>query len=115
MTNIIERSNSSTTSNISISIDDWKLRELWCKGIINDLTYISFALEFESKTNFNLESFIRKWENIELSENQIDDGWKPKKLNLKTVLNSICVLDDKGLLDCDFSVQVDRLSLFEES
>lgn len=96
-----------------IELDDWKLRELWCKGIINDLSYIIFALELESKANFNIDSFVRKWECLELSEQQIDDGWKPKKLKLRSVLNTIAILDEKGLLGCDFNIKIQQLSLFE--
>lgn len=97
----------------SIKLDEYKLRELWCKGIINDLAYITFALELESKANFSIESFVRKWENVELSEQQADDGWKPKKLKLRAVLNAICALDDKGFLGCSFNVKVEQLSLFK--
>jgi hypothetical protein len=97
----------------SIKLDDWKLRELWCKGIINDLSYITFALELESKATFNIDSFARKWENIELSEEQLNDGWKSKKLKIRTVLNVIGILDEKGLGCCDFNVKVSQLSLFE--
>lgn len=97
----------------TIKLDDWKLRELWCKGIINDLSYITFALELEPKAAFNIDSFARKWENTELSEDQIDDGWKPKKLKLRTVLNVIAVLDEKGMGCCDFNVKVSQLSLFD--
>lgn len=97
----------------SIDLDDWKLRELWCKGVVNDLSYIVFALELESKANFNIESFVRKWECLDLSKEQTDDGWKPKKLKLRSVLNAICVLDDKGFLGCNFNVQVQQLSLFK--
>lgn len=97
----------------SVKLDDWKLRELWCKGIINDLAYITFALELESKANFNIDSFIRKWENLELSEQQTNDGWKPKKLKLRSVLNAIAILDERGYLGCSFNIQVQQLSLFE--
>jgi hypothetical protein len=97
----------------TIILDEWKLRELWCKGIINDLTYITFALELESKAIFNIDSFTRKWENIELSEEQQDDGWKSKKLKLRTVLNVIAALDEKGMGCCDFNVKVSQLSLFD--
>jgi hypothetical protein len=96
----------------TIILDEWKLRELWCKGIINDLAYITFALELESKAAFNIDSFTRKWENAELSEEQQDDGWKPKKLKLRTVLNVIAVLDERGMGCCDFNVKVSQLSLF---
>lgn len=96
-----------------IEIDDWKLRELWCKGVINDLAYISFALELESKAAFNIDSFSRKWENVELSEEQIDDGWKPKKLKVRTILNVIGILDERGMMGCDFNIKVSQLSLFD--
>lgn len=117
-----------------IELDDWKLRELWCKGIINDLSYIIFALELESKANFNIDSFIRKWECLDLSEQQADDGWKKKNLKLRSVLNTIAILDEKsiisanltasisqltlykqkkGLLGCDFNIKIQQLSLFE--
>jgi hypothetical protein len=98
---------------ITISLDEWKLRELWCKGIINDFSYITFALELESKAVFNIDSFTRKWENAELSEEQQDDGWKSKKLKLRTVLNVIAALDERGMGCCDFNVKVSQLSLFD--
>jgi hypothetical protein len=97
----------------TITLDEWKLRELWCKGIINDLTYITFALDLESKAAFNIDSFTQKWENAELSEEQQDDGWKSKKLRLRTVLNVIATLDARGMGCCDFSVRVSQLSLFD--
>jgi hypothetical protein len=97
----------------TIILDEWKLRELWCKGIINDLSYITFALELESKAAFNIDSFTRKWENVELSEEQQDDGWKNKKLKLRTVLNVIAALDERGMGCCDFNVKVSQLSLFD--
>jgi hypothetical protein len=97
----------------TIILDEWKLRELWCKGIINDLSYITFALELESKAAFNIDSFTQKWENAELSEEQQDDGWKSKKLKLRTVLNVIAALDERGMGCCDFSVKVSQLSLFD--
>jgi hypothetical protein len=97
----------------TIKLDEDKLRELWCKGIINDLSYITFALELESKAAFNIDSFARKWENVDLSEEQADDGWKSKKLKLRTVLNVIGILDEKGLGCCDFNVKVSQLSLFD--
>lgn len=97
----------------TINLDEWKLRELWCKGIINVLSYVAFAIELESKAAFNINSFTRKWENVELSEEQIKDGWKPKKLKSRTVLNVIGILDEKGMADCDFSAQVNQLSLFD--
>lgn len=101
------------TPKTKIELDDWKLRELWCKGIINDLSYIIFALELETKANFNIDSFIRKWECLELSEQQADDGWKKKNLKLRSVLNTIAILDEKGLLGCEFSIKIQQLSLFE--
>jgi hypothetical protein len=97
----------------TIILDEWKLREFWCKGIINDLTYITFALELESKAAFNIDSFTQKWENVDLSEEQQGEGWKPKKLKLRTVLNVIGILDEKGLSCCDFNVKVSQLSLFD--
>jgi hypothetical protein len=96
-----------------ITLDEWKLRELWCKGIINDLSYITFALELESKAMFNIDSFTRKWENVELSEEQQDDGWKSKKLKLRTVLNVIAALGERGMGCCEFNVKVSQLSLFD--
>jgi hypothetical protein len=97
----------------TIKLDECKLRELWCKGTISDLPYVTFALELESKAAFNIDSFARKWENVDLSEEQMDDGWKSKKLKLRTVLNVIGILNEKGLGCCDFNVKVSQLSLFD--
>jgi hypothetical protein len=96
-----------------IKLDEYKLRELWCKGIINDISYVTFALELESKAAFNIDSFARKWENVELSGEQLNDGWKSKKLKVRAILNVIGILDEKGLGCCDFNVKVSQLSLFE--
>lgn len=96
----------------SIKLDKWKLQLLWLKGIINDLTYVAFALELHDKPMLNLQQFSRDWSVEELSDNQKDEGLKPKILKVRSILNAICVLDAKGMADCDFSAQVNQLSLF---
>jgi hypothetical protein len=49
----------------------------------------------------------------DLSDSQVADGWKTKKLKVRSILNAICILDDKGAADCDFNAQVNQLSLFD--
>lgn len=97
----------------SIQIDRYKLQEFWLKGIVNDLTYVAFALELHDKPTLDLQQFSRDWSVGELSDNQRDEGLKPKTLKVRSILNAICVLDTKGMADCDFSAQVNQLSLFE--
>jgi hypothetical protein len=96
-----------------IFIDEFKLRELWCKGIFNDLAYVSFALELRSKSALDILQFSRDWSMEDLSDSQVADGWKTKKLKVRSILNAICILDDKGAADCDFNAQVNQLSLFD--
>jgi hypothetical protein len=97
----------------SIEITEFKLRELWCKGILSDLAYISFALEFRTSTSLDVSRFASEWSVTELSESQIEDGWKNKLLKVRSVLNALCILNDKNLGDTDFSVKVNQLNLFE--
>lgn len=97
----------------TIEISEFKLRELWCKGIVNDLTYIAFALQFGGNKNLDVSRFVSEWSVTELSEFQIEEGWKNKMLKAKSVLGAICVLNDKGFSDIDFDVKVNQLSLFD--
>lgn len=97
----------------TIQIDKWKLQELWLKGIVNDLTYVAFALELHDKPTLDLQQFSRDWSIPEVSESQKDEGLKPKILKVRSILNAICILDNKGMADCDFSAQVNQLSLFD--
>jgi hypothetical protein len=96
-----------------IEISEWKLKELWCKGIVNDLTYVAFALQLHDKPTLDMMQFSRDWSIEDLSDDMKDGGWKPKKLKVRSILNAICILDDRGMADCDFSAQVNQLSLFE--
>ena len=96
-----------------IQIDEYKLRELWSKGILSDLAYVSFALELHNKPTLDILRFSRDWGVEDLAENQIADGWKAKRLKIRSILNAICILDDKGMADCDFNAQVNQLSLFD--
>jgi hypothetical protein len=96
-----------------IFIDEFKLRELWCKGIFSDLAYISFALELQSRPTLDILQFSRDWSMEDLSDSQLADGWKTKKLKVRSILNAICILDDRGMADCDFNAQVNQLSLFD--
>jgi hypothetical protein len=97
----------------SISLDEWKIRELWCKGILTDLAYISFALELSVKSNLDVSRFASEWSVTELSDTQREEGQKPKTLKVRSVLNALCVLNDKDLGTTSFSVQVTQLSLFD--
>lgn len=97
----------------TIQIDRYKLQELWCKGILPDLSYVTFALELHDRPTLDMQQFSRDWSVEDLADSQIDDGWKPKKLKVRSILNAIAILDDKGLADCDFSAQVNQLSLFD--
>jgi hypothetical protein len=106
-------SDSDLPSSNVIVIEKFKLQELWCKGILNDLSYTAFALELHDKPSLDLQQFSREWTVEDLSESQLDDGWKAKKLKVRSILNAICILDDKGVADCNFSAQVNQLSLFE--
>lgn len=96
-----------------IEINETKLRELWCKGIINDITYIAFALQFGGDKNLDVSRFASEWSVTELSEFQVEEGWKAKILKVRSVLNAMCILNDKNFSDVDFDVKVNQLSLFD--
>jgi hypothetical protein len=97
----------------TISIDKYKLQELWCKGIINDLSFVAFALELHRKPTLDMQQFSREWSVEDLSESERDNGWKPKVLKVRSILNAICILDNKGMADCNFEAQVNQLNLFD--
>lgn len=97
----------------TILIDKYKLQELWCKGIINDLSYVAFALELHDKPTLDMHQFSRDWSIEDLSDSERESGWKPKVLKVRSILNAICILDAKGMADCDFSAQVNQLNLFD--
>jgi hypothetical protein len=96
-----------------IQIDKYKLQELWSKGILNDLSYVSFALELHKKPTLDMIQFSREWSVDDLAESQLADGWRAKTLKVRSILNAFCILEDKGNLNCDFSVKVSQLSLFD--
>lgn len=99
-----------------VTLSEGKLRELWNKGILPDLAYISFALEIESNApSFDAELFARTWSISpeELSELDYENGWKPKKLKPRSVLNAIGVMQEKGFGSFNINVQISQLSLFE--
>jgi hypothetical protein len=56
---------------------------------------------------------VSEWSVTELSEFQVEEGWKNKLLKARSVLNAICILNDKGFSDVDFDVKVNQLSLFD--
>lgn len=97
----------------TISIDKYKLQELWCKGIINDLSFVAFALELHRKPTLDMQQFSREWSVEDLSESEKDSGWKPKVLKVRSILNAICILDNKSMADCTFEAQVNQLNLFD--
>jgi hypothetical protein len=96
-----------------IKISEYKLRELWSKGILSDLAYVAFALELQGKPTLDIVRFSYEWSVEDLDEGQILDGWKAKTLKIRSILNAMCVLSDKGLADCDFGAKVKQLSLFD--
>lgn len=99
-----------------VTLSECKLRELWNKGILPDLAYISFALEIESnEPNFNAESFARNWSISpeDLTDLDHENGWKAKKLKARSVLNAIGILEEKGFASFNVNVQISQLSLFE--
>jgi hypothetical protein len=98
---------------LTIEITESKLRELWCKGVINDLSYVSFALEFNNGKSLEVSGFAREWSLTELSDSMVEDGWKPKILKVRSVLNALCILNDKNFTDTDITVKVNQLSLFD--
>jgi hypothetical protein len=98
---------------LTIEITESKIRELWCKGIMPDLTYVSFALEFNNGKSLDVSRFASEWSVTELSESMIQEGWKAKILKVRSVLNAMCVLNDKNYSDTDISVKVNQLSLFD--
>jgi hypothetical protein len=99
--------------NLTIEITESKLRELWSKGVISDLAYVSFALEFNDGKSLEVSGFAREWSVAELSESMIEDGWRPKVLKVRSVLNALCILNDKNFSDTDITVKVNQLSLFD--
>jgi hypothetical protein len=98
---------------LTIEITESKIRELWCKGIMPDLTYVSFALEFNNGKSLDVSRFASEWSVTELSESMIQEGWKAKILKVRSVLNAMCVLNDKNYSDTDITVKVNQLSLFD--
>lgn len=98
-----------------ITLSESKLRELWSKGILPDLAYTAFALEIERhEANFDVEKFARDWSiaAVELTEFDYENGWKPKKLKKRSILNAICILEEKNLATNQTNVQV-QLSIFD--
>lgn len=96
-----------------IEITESKIRELWCKGIMPDLVYVSFALEFNNGKSLDVSRFASEWSVTELSESMIREGWKAKILKVRSVLNALCILNDKNFSDTDITVKVNQLSLFD--
>lgn len=97
-----------------ITLSESKLRELWNKGVLPDLAYVAFALEIERGNDIEAEVFARNWSVAaeELSEIDYENGWKPKKLKKRSVVNAILVLEEKMLLTNQMDIQV-QLSLFD--
>jgi hypothetical protein len=96
----------------TIELDDCKIRELWSRGVLNDFGYITLALELHDKPSFDVVQFSRDWSVEDLSENEMAQGWKSKKLKIRSILNAICILEDKGMAICNYGVTVKQLSLF---
>lgn len=89
-------------------------RELWAKGIINDLSYVLFNLKignFDGK--FNVEQFISDTCIIkeELNDEQLENGWKAKMLNPKTVLTAITILEEKNFIKPDIDINIQMVEI----
>jgi hypothetical protein len=97
-----------------ITLSESKLRELWNKGVLPDLAYIAFALEIERGNDIDAEVFARNWSVSaeELSEIDYENGWKPKRLKKRSVVNAILILEEKLLLTNQMDIQV-QLNLFD--
>lgn len=98
-----------------ITLSNTKLRELWSKGILPDLAYVTFALEIDrGEVNFDVDLFAIKWSIApeDLSELDYENGWKPKRLKKRSVLNAICILEEKQLATNQTKVAV-QLSIFD--
>lgn len=88
-------------------------RELWAKGIINDISYVLFVLKLSKfGGRFNVENFIANNCIIkeELSEEQLRDGWKAKILNFKTVLAAIVALEEKNFITPDIDINIELIN-----
>jgi hypothetical protein len=95
-----------------LNLSETKIRELWSKGIVPDTLYVCFALEITANDPvFNSVEFARQWsiEKDDLTELQLETGWKPKTLKSKSVLAAICLLEEKGLAQTSISVQISQL------
>jgi hypothetical protein len=107
----------------NITLSEQKLHELWSKGVLPDMLYVCFALEMTmnepgscnaaAKVAFDVESFTKTWSinKEDLSELDLQEGWKPKTLKRRSVLNAICVLQEKGLACTNINVQVNQMDL----
>lgn len=99
---------------LTLIISEYKLKELWSKGVLSDLAYISFALQFNpDRANLDAAQFAREWSLNELGELEIEMGWKPKRLKKRAVLNVIAILEEKGFLISSHNIQLSQLSLFD--
>ena len=101
----------------TIKIDSEKLTELWNKGVLNDLAYISFALSFDihpsASTMLDVQDFCNRWSVDDVSEQMVEDGWKKKILKPKTVVNALFILEEKLFTAQKVSVNLVQLSLFD--
>ena len=89
-------------------------RQLWSKGIINDISYVLFVLKLEDfGGKFNVDNFIS--DNCitkeELNNEQIADGWKAKMLSFKTVLAAIAVLEEKNFIAPDIDINIELIAI----
>lgn len=98
----------------TLELGEYKLRELWSKGILPDLAYVSFALQFNPPiVSLDAAQFAREWSLDELSEFQVEEGWKVKRLKKRAILNAIAILEEKNMLVVQASITISQLSLFD--
>lgn len=59
----------------NLSISEYKLKELWNKGVLSNLAYISFALQFNpNRASLDAAQFAREWSINELGDFEIEMG-----------------------------------------
>ena len=106
----------SKVEQLSFEVSPHDLKQMWSFGVMSDLSYIIFAIKSESDSDeqWSIDSFIHRWAiwKEELGEQELEDGWKPKTLKKRQVLNAISILEEKGLLAPKIEIEVGQLSLF---
>ena len=83
--------------------------ELWEMGVVGAVGYVYMALSYDKKAGqaFDLENFIIRWKGI-----PDPNTGKTKKLSPKDVMNAVCVLEEKQMIESSVAkTRVELLSL----